>query len=63
MYFFVECGECCFDGCVKLLVYVVGCNLDIDLFDDWWELVCVEFGGDDFGEFFDLKDSVFICIL
>jgi hypothetical protein len=48
---------------VKLLAYAVGCNPDTDPFDNWWELARAELGGDDFGEFFDPKDSVFTRIL
>jgi len=41
------------DGRQRLVAYAVCCNPDIDAFDDWWELARAEFGGDDFGEFFD----------
>lgn len=39
------------------MAYAVGCNPDVDAFDDWWELARAEFGGDDFGEFFDLAGT------
>ena len=41
----------------------MSCNPDVDAFDDWWELARAEFGGDDFGEFFDPHDGVFVLIL
>ena len=63
VYFLAEQGERRPDGRVKLLAYAVGCNPDIDPFDDWWELACAELGGDDFGEFFDPKEGVFARIL
>ena len=63
VYFLAEQGERRPDGRVKLLAYAVGCNPDTDPFDDWWELARAELGGDDFGEFFDPKDSVFTRIL
>lgn len=45
------------------LAYAAGCNPDVDAFDDWWELARAEFGGDDFGEFFDPQEGVFARIL
>ena len=63
VYFLAEQGERRPDGRVKLLAYAVGCNPDVDGFDDWWELARAEFGGDDFGEFFDPKEGVFARIL
>ena len=62
VYFLAERGECRRDGRQKLIAYAVGCNPDLDAFDDWWELACAEFGGDDFGEFFDLQEPVFARI-
>ena len=50
-------------GSKKLLAYAVGCDPDIDPFDDWWELARTELGGDDFGEFLDPHDTVFTRIL
>lgn len=61
-YFLAERGER-LGGRQKLLAYAVGCNPDVDSFDDWWHLVNVELGGDDFAEFFDPKESVFARIL
>lgn len=63
VYFLAEHGERRSDGRVKLLAYAVGCNPDIDPFDDWWALARTELGGDDFGEFFDPKDGVFTRLL
>ncbi len=63
VYFLAERGERRLDGRHKLIAYAVGCNPDIDTFDDWWELARAEFGGDDFGEFFDPHDGVFPLIL
>ena len=58
-----ERGERRPDGRQKTIAYAAGCNPDVDAFDDWWELARAEFGGDDFGEFFDPKEGVFACIL
>ena len=63
VYFLAERGERRPDGRQKLIAYAVGCNPDVDAFDDWWELARAEFGGDDFGEFFDPQDGVFALIL
>jgi len=63
VYFLAECGERRPDGRVKILAYALGCNPNIDSFDDWWELACRELGGDDFGEFFDPTSDVFTRIL
>ena len=63
VYFLAERGERRPDGRVKLLAYAVGCNPDTDPFDGWWELARAEFGGDDFGEFFDPQEGVFARIL
>ena len=62
VYFLAERGERRPDGRQKLIAYAVGCNPDVDAFDDWWELTRAEFGGDDFGEFFDPHDGVFVLI-
>lgn len=61
--FLAERGERRPDGRQKLIAYAVGCNPDVDAFDDWRELTRAEFGGDDFGEFFDPRDGVFAHIL
>ena len=63
VYFLAERGERRPDGRLKTIAYAAGCNPDVDAFDDWWELARAEFGGDDFGEFFDPKEGVFARIL
>lgn len=63
VYFMSERGESEAGGRRKLIAYAVGCNPDVDAFDDWWELARAEFGGDDFGEFFDPQEGVFARIL
>ncbi|WP_028622302.1 DUF3085 domain-containing protein [Pseudomonas sp. Ant30-3] len=63
VYFLAEFGERTPDGQQKLLAYAVGCDPDIDPFDNWWELARTELGGDDFGEFLDPHDAVFTRIL
>lgn len=63
VYFLAERGERRPDGRQKLVAYAVGCNPDVDAFDDWWELARAEFSGDDFGEFLDPHDGVFELIL
>ena len=63
VYFLAERGERRPDGRQKTIAYAAGCNPDVDAFDDWWELARAEFGGDDFGEFFDPLDGVFTLIL
>lgn len=63
VYFLAERGERRPDGRQALIAYAVGCNPDIDPFDDWWELALAELGGDDFGEHFDPRAKVFMYIL
>jgi len=63
VYFMSERGACEPGGRRRLIAYAVGCNPDVDAFDDWWELARAEFGGDDFGEFFDPQDGVFSLVL
>ncbi|MGP3790503.1 DUF3085 domain-containing protein [Pseudomonas sp. B392_1p] len=64
VYFLAEGGERRpEDGRLKRLAYAVGCNPDVDPFDNWWELSRAELGGDDFGEFFDPNERVFTRIL
>ena len=50
VYFLAERGERTSEGRQKLLAYAIGCNPDIDPFDDWWERARTELGGDDFAE-------------
>ncbi|MCW2478024.1 DUF3085 domain-containing protein [Candidatus Symbiopectobacterium sp. NZEC135] len=63
VYWLAEHGEFHPDGRQKLIAYAIGCNPDVAPFDDWWERSRAEFGGDDFGEFFEPGDSVFTRIL
>lgn len=63
VYFLAERGERRPDGRQKLVAYALGCNPDVDPFDDWWERSRTELGGDDFGEHFDPKAKVFTRIL
>ena len=59
VYMLSERGEQTPEGRRKLLAYAVGCNPDIDPFDDWWNLARTELGGDDFAEYLDPMDAVF----
>ncbi|GHU04849.1 hypothetical protein FACS1894158_06040 [Betaproteobacteria bacterium] len=63
VYFMSEKGERRPDGRWERIAYAVGCNPDIDPFDDWWSRVNSEFGGDDFAEFFDPQEGVFAHLL
>ncbi|MBW1249420.1 DUF3085 domain-containing protein [Pseudomonas tolaasii] len=63
VYWLAERGERQPNGRQKLIAYAVGCNPDIDAFDDWWELARNELGGDDFGEYFDPQSEAFTRIL
>lgn len=63
VYFLAERREHQPGGRQKLIAYAVGCNPDVDAFDDLWELARAEFGGDDLGEFFDPHDDAFALIL
>ncbi len=63
VYFISNRGERRPDGRQKLVAYALGCNPDVDPFDDWWERSRAELGGDDFGEHFDPKSKVFTRIL
>lgn len=63
VYFLAEHGERTPEGRQKLLAYAIGCNPEIDPFDNWWEIARTELGGDDFAEHFELRDSVFTRIL
>lgn len=63
VYFLAEFGERTPEGRRKLLAYAVGCNPDVDDFDDWWNLARAELGGDDFGEYFDPNEKMFQHIL
>ena len=63
VYFLAERGGRRPDGRQKTIAYAVGCNPDVDAFDDWCELARAEFGGDDFGEFFEAQERVFARVL
>jgi hypothetical protein len=58
VYFMAEHGESRPDGRRKTIACAVGCNPDVDAFDDWWELARAEFG-----EFFALQERVLTRIL
>lgn len=63
VYFMAERGERQPSGRQKIIAYAVGCDPEVDAFDDWWERANSEFGGDDFGEFLDPQEGVFARIL
>jgi hypothetical protein len=63
VYWLAEHGERQANGRPKLIVHAVGCNPNVDAFDDWWALACSELGGDDFGEHFDPRSEAFTFIL
>lgn len=63
VYWLAEHGERLASQRQKWIAYAVGCNPDVDMFDDWWPLANNELGGDDFGEHFDPKMKVFRQIL
>lgn len=63
VYFLSEKSERTPKGRSKLLAYAVGCNPDVDSFDMWWELAHKELGGDDFAEFFEARNGIFVHIL
>ena len=63
VYWLAERGERQANGRQRLLAYAVGCNPDVDVFDDWWALARKELGGDDFAEHFDPHSEAFTPIL
>jgi hypothetical protein len=63
VYFMSEKGERRADGRWKRIAYAVGCNPEVDPFDDWWHRANSAFGGDDFGEFLDPREGVFAHLL
>jgi hypothetical protein len=63
VYFMSDKGENNAEGRRKLLAYAVGCNPEVDDFDQWWDLARNELGGDDFGEFLNVNEPVFTRIL
>lgn len=62
VYFLAEHGERLPNGTQKLIAYAVGCNPNVDAFDDWWERAKNELGGDDFAEYFNPQARVFAHI-
>lgn len=58
VYFMSEAGENTTSGRRKLLAYAIGCNPDVDDFEQWWSLALSNLGGDDFSEYFDVNDSL-----
>lgn len=63
VYWLAERGERQANGRQNLIAYAVGCNPDVDAFDDWWALARSELGGDDFGEHFVPHSEAFTRIL
>jgi hypothetical protein len=63
VYFMSEKGERTREGHHKVLAYAVGCNPDVDSFDQWWNLAETELGGDDFGEYFEIDSRPFARVL
>jgi hypothetical protein len=63
VYFMSERGERDANGRYIRIAYAVGCNPDVDEFDSWWSLSRTELGGDDIGEYFDVREKVFGRIL
>lgn len=59
VYWLAEDGERLPGGEQKLIAYAIGCNPEIDTFNNWWTLARNELGGDDFAEFFDPGTEVF----
>ncbi|MGR0116439.1 DUF3085 domain-containing protein [Ralstonia pseudosolanacearum] len=62
VYFLAEHGERLPNGTQKLIAYAVGCNPNVDAFDDWWGRAKNELGGDDFAEYFNPQTRVFAHI-
>ncbi|WP_211460843.1 DUF3085 domain-containing protein [Collimonas silvisoli] len=63
VYFLAELGERTDEGRQKRLAYAVGCDPDVDPFDDWWARARAELGGDDFAEFINPQEDVLARIL
>lgn len=63
VYMMSATGEKDDHGTHKRLAYAIGCNPNVDDFDDWWDTAKREFGGDDFVERFDVTDTVFGAVL
>lgn len=59
VYMFARNGAFTADGKRRQnIAYAVGCNPDVDEFDDWWALARAELGGDDFGETFTPNEPI-----
>ncbi|MCW5706927.1 DUF3085 domain-containing protein [Shinella sp.] len=56
-------GESLPDGRRKTMAYAIGCNPDVDAFDDWQHLACSALGIDDCIQRLDVQDDVFQRIL
>lgn len=63
VYLMSEQGERLSDGRQKHLAYAVGCNPDVDPFDEWYERARDELGGDDFGEYLEAGSPLFTRVL
>lgn len=59
VYLLSEFGEELDEGRRKHLAYAIGCNPEVDAFEDWWSTSRAELGGDDFAEYFDSQGAVF----
>lgn len=59
VYFMSERGERTPEGRQKLIAYAVGCNPDVDAYENWWELARAEFGDTAFAEYIDPANLVF----
>ncbi|PMX20952.1 hypothetical protein C1Y26_21980 [Pseudomonas sp. MPR-R2A7] len=63
VYLMSEVGETNTDGGRKVLVYAIGCNPDLDEFEQWWNVAISELGGDDFSEYLDVNDGLLTELL
>jgi len=63
VYLMSEVGETTPNGSRKVLVYAIGCNPDLDEFEQWWNVAISELGGDDFSEYLDVNDGLLTELL
>ena len=63
VYLMSEVGETNTDGGREVLVYAIGCNPDLDEFEQWWNVAISELGGDDFSEYLDVNDGLLTELL
>ncbi|WP_438811847.1 DUF3085 domain-containing protein [Pseudomonas pergaminensis] len=63
VYLMSEVGETTPNGSRKVLVYAIGCNPDLDEFEQWWNVAISELGGDDFSEYLDVNDDLLTELL